>query len=314
MPLSAALSAGTYYLVVKTDAGGVINESNLTTEINSAAIALSMPPPPDLSVSSVASLLTTAQPGQSETVSWTVQNGGGSPASGTWTDNVYLSPDGLLADATLLGSVSHSGGLTSSAFYTGTLTVTLSSTLADGSYQVIVVADAGDAVATDPNRANNQQTRPKPLGFGHVDLVPAIIAAPATATSGDTLTVSWTTMNSGTAAALNNWVDRVYLSPTAQVTAASLLLGQVSASARCAGTERHRLGQRHHPAGRQRHVPDRRRVRRHCRSLSSPAARPTASPNRSPSPWPRTPTWRSRTSWPRPRRSATRPIRPSRGR
>ena len=55
-------------------------------------------------------------------------------------------------------------------------------------------------------------------------------AAPTSATSGTLLTVTWTTTNSGTAATLSGWVDRAYLSTTSQVTASSLLLGEVSQS------------------------------------------------------------------------------------
>ena len=55
--------------------------------------------------------------------------------------------------------MSRRGGLAVGGSYAGTLTATLPSSLADGTYQVIVVTDAGDAVATDPNRANNQSGR-----------------------------------------------------------------------------------------------------------------------------------------------------------
>ena len=57
--------------------------------------------------------------------------------------------------------------------------------------------------------------------------MPAITSAPSTATSGDSLTVQWTTTNAGTATTLSNWVDRAYLSTTSQVTADSLLIGEV---------------------------------------------------------------------------------------
>ena len=111
LPNGPSLAAGTYYLVVVADAGGVVNESDLTTQTSSAPITLAVPPPPDLAASSVTSSLTAGQPGQSETVTWTVQNVGGSPATGSWTDDVYLSPDGQLGDATLLGSVADTAGL-----------------------------------------------------------------------------------------------------------------------------------------------------------------------------------------------------------
>ena len=228
IPINSSLEAGTYYLVVVTDAGGVVNESDLTTEQSSAQINLSAPPPPDLAASAVTSSLTTGQPGQSESVTWTVTNVGGSPATGSWTDSVYLSPDGKLNDATLLGSVNETSGLAAGSSYNGTLTETLPSSLADGDYEVLVDTDSGDAVVTDPDRANNLAGAPKPLLFGHVDLVPSITLAPTSATSGTSITVDWSTTNSGTAPTLGGWVDDAYLSTTNQVTATSLLLGTVS--------------------------------------------------------------------------------------
>ena len=230
IPINSSLEAGTYYLVVVTDAGGVVNESDLTTEQSRRQINLSAPPPPDLAASAVTSSLTAGQPGQSESVTWTVTNVGGSPATGSWTDSVYLSPDGKLSDATLLGSVNETGGLAAGSSYNGTLTETLPSSLADGSYKVLVDTDSGDAVVTDPDRANNLASAPQPLNFGHVDLVPSITLAPTSAMSGTSITVDWSTTNNGTAPTLSGWVDDAYLSTTGQVTASSLLLGTVSQS------------------------------------------------------------------------------------
>ena len=230
LPDSASLPAGTYDLIVLVDAGGVVNESDTTTQTSSTTINLAVAPPPDLAASSVTSSLTAGQPGQSETVTWTVQNVGGSPADGPWTDGVYLSPDGKLGDATLLGSVTDSAGLAAGTSNSGTFTATLPASLADGTYQVIVVADSGDAVSADPDRVEQPGGRAQPLTFGHVDLVPTIVTAPTAATSGTTLTVKWTTTNEGTATTLAGWVDSAYLSTTGQVTSSSLLLGTVSIS------------------------------------------------------------------------------------
>ena len=113
--MNSTLTAGKYYLVVQADAAGAVNESDLTTQTNSTAITLSAPPPPDLSTGSVTSSLTVGQPGQSETVSWEVQNIGGSAATGPWVDDVYLSPDGTITSATLLASQTESGGLAAGA-------------------------------------------------------------------------------------------------------------------------------------------------------------------------------------------------------
>ena len=58
IPFSSALTAGTNYVVVVADAGGVVNESDLTTQQAGAAITLSAAPPPDLAASDVTSSLT----------------------------------------------------------------------------------------------------------------------------------------------------------------------------------------------------------------------------------------------------------------
>src|SRR5262249_5047927 len=92
LPAGSSLTAGTYYLLVLADAGGVVNEADTTTQTRSATIALAAAPPADLAASSVTSSLSAGQPGQSVTVAWTVKDAGG-PATGSWTDSGYPSPE-----------------------------------------------------------------------------------------------------------------------------------------------------------------------------------------------------------------------------
>ncbi len=56
IPAGTSLTAGAYNLVVVVDAGGVVNESDLTTQTSSAPLSLSVAPPPDLSVATVTSI------------------------------------------------------------------------------------------------------------------------------------------------------------------------------------------------------------------------------------------------------------------
>ncbi len=92
--------------------------------------------------------------GQSLTVGYTIANLSSDAATGTWTDSVYLSANGLLdADSLLLGRVSHAGGLAGMSSYNGTLTGVVPGAV-DGGYSVIVVADSGLQVP-DLNRTNN---------------------------------------------------------------------------------------------------------------------------------------------------------------
>ena len=74
LPDSTSMTSGTYDLIVVVDAGGVVNESDLTTQTGSTTIGLAAAPPPDLATTSVTSTLTAGQPGQSETVTWSVEN------------------------------------------------------------------------------------------------------------------------------------------------------------------------------------------------------------------------------------------------
>ena len=92
--------------------------------------------------------------GQSLTVGYTIANLSSAAATGTWTDSVYLSANGLLdADSLLLGRVSHAGGLAGMSRYNGTLTGVVPGAV-DGGYSVIVVPDSGLKVP-DLNRTNN---------------------------------------------------------------------------------------------------------------------------------------------------------------
>ena len=72
--------------------------------------------------------------GQSLTVGYTIANLSSDAATGTWTDSVYLSANGLLdADSLLLGRVSHAGGLAGMSSYNGTLTGVVPGAV-DGAY------------------------------------------------------------------------------------------------------------------------------------------------------------------------------------
>ena len=99
---------------------------------------------------------TTATAGQTLTVGWTVSNPGSQDATGSWLDRVYLSTTPTITGNSLLvGSVTHSGGLSAGDSYNESLPVRLPAIA--GNYYVLVQTDSLDQVP-DPNRANNTQT------------------------------------------------------------------------------------------------------------------------------------------------------------
>ncbi len=168
---------------------------------------------------------TTARPGDAVSVSWTVRNDG-DVASGSWVDRLYLSTNGQVAGATLLVSAPRTG-LAPGVSYTRQFTVNLP-TIADGSYRLLLVVDAGNAVLEGAGEANNTLASDVDVVVGHVDLKPTITTAPASAFSGAAIDVAWNTANLGTIATAGGWVERVYLSADNVVSGNDRLLAEIT--------------------------------------------------------------------------------------
>ncbi len=111
---------------------------------------------PDLTVTTVSNPQT-SRIGGSITVNWTVKNNGVSTV-GAWQDAIFISPTPTLGNtATLLATVSHTGGLANGAQYNGTANVTLPS-LPVGSYTIFVQTDRRNQITADNNKDNNLST------------------------------------------------------------------------------------------------------------------------------------------------------------
>lgn len=129
---------------------GLYNVDVGTTQIELTSIAN----PTDLMVTSVSVLPAAAQPGDNLTVTYTVSNLNDVATSGEWIDSLYLSRDGVYsADDTLLGRVTHVGGVQALAGYTATQTLPLTAVLT-GDYKVIVITNSRGMLA-ESNRSNN---------------------------------------------------------------------------------------------------------------------------------------------------------------
>ena len=251
LPINSSLTAGTYYLVVLADAGGVVNESDLTTQQTSASITLTVPPPPDLSVSSVTSSLDrgAARPvGDGDLDRSRTSAAHRRPAPGPTTSTSRRTASSR--DATLLGSVSRSGGLAASGSYTGTLTATLP----HEPCRRHVPGHRRD------RRRRRRRHRPQ-SGQQPGQRAPTPDLRPRRSRSVDhlgpgdrnvrhTLTVTWTTTNTGTAPTLSGWVDRRlpfdHQPGDGQLAAAGHGVAIRAARPR---PERHGLGERDDPAG-----------------------------------------------------------------
>jgi subtilase family serine protease len=217
---------GDLHVFVVTDFNGQVFE-HIHEDNNSgrtiSPIAVTRKPDPDLQVT-VVTAPGEAQPHQPVAVSWTVENAGPGLAESSWRDRVYLSTDGTLTGATLLATVDRSADLGSNASYDASASFTFP-VVADGAYRIVVVTDQADDVFEGAFEDNNQRVSD---GFQvtHPDLQPAVDSAPATATSGETVSLQWSVTNTGSGAANGEWIDRIYLSSDATLSADDRLLAE----------------------------------------------------------------------------------------
>src|SRR5262249_923556 len=139
--------------------------------------------------------------------------------------SVYFSADDQFANAKLLGTFVHQGGLDSGARYSQQQSVTLPADLVAGTYRIFVQADAQNQVQEPGPKANNVFVSPTPLVVSRApvpDLAMKQVTGPAQGVGviGLPVAVSWTVQNNGAAAAHAPWTDRVYLSTDGTLTGA----------------------------------------------------------------------------------------------
>ena len=167
--------SGAYRLVVRTDAGGNVYETNETNNAGEVAVSIARRIP-DLSVSGVTAG-GIVQAGSQLSVNWQVTNVGiGETPNAFWYDRVSLvTGDGtIVAD---LGSVRRTNPLAAGASYAASGSFTVPTTVPAGSYLVRVTADGPNAVP-EADEANNAALSPTP-----VSVTSPLPTTPSTTTS-----------------------------------------------------------------------------------------------------------------------------------
>ena len=209
---------GLFYIYVKTDCNEQVFEHQDEDNNVTAAptrISISLSPWPDLKVTPVQKTESITA-GQKIDISFTVANEGNAPANGMWTDHVYISSQAVWpGTGTSLKTVSRTGPLTAGESYIQTVSVPVPNEL-NGQYYIYVVTDEGNNVYehTDENSNVSQICSLTVAPYPPIDLVlsqPEV--AVASASSGQSVTVSWSVSNEGQGATLSTgWYDAVYLS------------------------------------------------------------------------------------------------------
>ena len=209
---------GTFYFIVWADAGNNVFEGTNKNDnlLTSAPVFVAPSPVPDLQV-------TTVQPphdafsGQPVSLTYAVTNfglGQTQPTEVQWSDRVYISTNSILdSSAVYLGDIVHNGGLTPSAGYLATSSLTLPVGIS-GDWYFIVAADIFNQVYEAAFEDNNDRTAAYVTHIALTpppDLVTTIIQAPTNALSGHVLSVTYTVYNNGTTITPNSgWNDNLY--------------------------------------------------------------------------------------------------------
>ncbi len=151
---------GQHYVFVRTDRRQEVAESNENNNSAADGIVFNLTPPADLVVSSIAPP-SSGSPGEPLTVNWAIQNSGANPATGLWSDAVYLSSDQTwdIGDI-LIGKRTQAGPIAAGQSYNGQLTTTLPA-INLGAYYVIVRSDVQNRVreTNDDNNHGAAQTQ-----------------------------------------------------------------------------------------------------------------------------------------------------------
>ena len=207
--------AGEYYILVRTDTGGYIDENaDEGNNVASSAIDISLAPAPDLVVSSIVFPASAISDSQVE-ISWTLLNQGSAPASGSWTDKIYLSEDAAIGGDELFGSYAFSGTIAPGDSIVRTQTINLPRVFS-GDYRVVVHTDAEDDLFEQIVDSNNVSIADSPIAVTlspFPNLQVAGVSAPPNMFSGQTTSIQWVVSNLGNGPTGDAvWYDTLYLS------------------------------------------------------------------------------------------------------
>jgi subtilase family serine protease len=223
--LPSNTTAGSYFLFVVANGDGGQSETN-ATDNTSAGVPITVTAP-NLQVSAVAVQPTSSSYGSNVQLSYTVTNNGAGSASGSWYDAVYLSKSSTYdSSAQFLTSFSETHTLAAGGGqYQESRNVTLSSlfgTAIAGDVFIIVVTNVYGSIAESNANDNSGSAA---MNLTAPDLVPTALTGPTSAIVGDTISVSWTIKNQGTAASSSSWSDALYISPNNFLSGSAVLMG-----------------------------------------------------------------------------------------
>jgi hypothetical protein len=218
---------GRYHLFVQTDAQrGVFQNGALANDAAEAPNFFDVMPIPyaNLQVAS-ASVEPTAQSGGTVRVFWRVENHGiAATNANTWSDSVALTSDpaGLVVVAG--ASFDHLGVLAPETGYDRFGDVAIPDGFTGTLYAFVRTGGPFEFIYTGDNSRRADGSVAVALAPS-ADLIATDIVAPTAAGEGETITVTWTVLNQGAAAAPEGWADTVQMRRLGDPEARPITLG-----------------------------------------------------------------------------------------
>ncbi|MDX1952258.1 MAG: FG-GAP-like repeat-containing protein [Verrucomicrobiota bacterium] len=170
-------------------------ENNNTTVVAANSI---LSPYPDLAVTSITAPLN-GRAGQTIEITWTIHNRGNGVATGSWSEQVFLSEDNTAGGDTLLATFNYNGPLPTNGTIVRTETVTLPR-FGTGNRWVIIRVDAGNTLF-EHDEANNFSIDDRAINLPS-NLFITFSRSSISEGAGINAVLGTITRNSGTAAAL----------------------------------------------------------------------------------------------------------------
>jgi subtilase family serine protease len=227
LTVPADTTTGTYYVIGQADTANDVAE---TAETNNYRASTAVRIGPDLVVSAVTAPAT-AVAGSSFTVTETTKNQGDGDSGGS-TTRFYLSTNSTFDGTDKILGTRTVAPVAADASDTATTSLTLPPDTTAGSYYVIALADAANAVV-ETIENNNTRASSATMKVGP-DLIVSAMTAPGSGAIGATITVTDTTRNQGTGASPAS-ATGYYLSTNSTIGTGDVFLGSRSVDALAPG-------------------------------------------------------------------------------
>ena len=213
---------GTYYLLLETDIGNYLGESDVSNNVISVPVTFHVRLPDLAAVTLQAPPAVEGPPNPVLSLVWGVTNQGGGTARPLygygWYDTIYLSTDSTLdASAIMVWGQLETNSIPPGGGYWRTNEVQMP-VGQSGAYYLLFVANAGHWPSEESDYANNTLAVPVAFTIRPPDLAPVAWLVPETLSGSPwptvTVVVGVTNRGSGSVPGHPGWTDGIYLSTT----------------------------------------------------------------------------------------------------